>query len=89
MSILKDFMSNRTGCIVVSALLGLGLATMFHRVCVGRDCVVVKGASVDYVTKHIWRSGGDCYRYRTEEVPCPGEGGADGGEVPLSEDEVV
>lgn len=73
MSILKDVMSKRVGCVVVSALLGLGLATMFHRVCVGRDCVVLKGPSVDTVTRHTWRSGADCFRYKVEDVECPDE----------------
>lgn len=73
MSILKDFMSNNVGCIVVSVLLGLGLATMFHKVCVGRDCVIVKGPSVDYVTRHIWRSGQDCFKYKVQKVKCPEE----------------
>lgn len=73
MSILKDVMSNSMGCILVSVLLGLGLATMFHRVCVGRDCLIVKGPSVDYVTKHMWRSGQDCYRYKVLSVSCPDE----------------
>lgn len=71
MSILKDIMSKDVGCILVSALLGLGLATMFHKVCVGRDCVIVKGPSVDYVTKHMWRHGQDCYKYKVNKVNCP------------------
>lgn len=71
MSILKEVMSSRIGCILISVLLGLGLATMFHRVCVGRDCVVVKGPSIDYVTKHIWRSGKECYKFKVQDVECP------------------
>ena len=82
MAVLKDVMSNSWGCVLVSALLGLGLATMFHQVCAGRNCVIVKGPSVDYVTKHMWRSGTDCYKYRVQPVNCPDEGKE-------SEDDVV
>lgn len=64
-------MKNDIGCIMVSILLGLGLATMFHKVCVGRSCVIVKGPNVDYVTKHMWRHGDDCFRYKVKDVDCP------------------
>lgn len=71
MTIIREVMSKRIGCILISVMLGLGLATMFHKVCVGRDCVIVKGPGVKYVTEHVWRSGNDCFRYRQQKVGCP------------------
>lgn len=88
MSILKEVMSKRVGCWLVSVLLGFGLATMFHRVCVGRDCVIVKGPSVDYVTKHMWRNGQECYKYKVASVKCPDEVEVESS-APASTDDVV
>lgn len=71
MGMLSDFMSKRAGCVAISAILGIGLATMFHRACSGRDCVVFKGPDVNYVTAHVWRNGGECYKYSVHRVDCP------------------
>ena len=71
MGMLSDFMSKRAGCIAISAILGIGLATMFHRACVGRDCVVLKGPDVNHITSHVWRNGSECLKYSVHRVDCP------------------
>jgi hypothetical protein len=82
MGMLEDFMSKRAGCIAVSALLGIGLATMFHRACVGRDCVVMKGPDVNHITSHVWRNGHEgCYKYSVQKVDCPDQSKQKGDDV--------
>ena len=71
MGALEDLMKKEIGCLLISALLGLGLAAAFFRVCQGRDCVITKGPSVDYVTSNVWRDGEDCYKYKVKAVDCP------------------
>lgn len=83
---MKKVMNNNAGCIIVSLLLGLGLATMFHKVCAGRDCVVVKGPNVDYVTSHTWRHDEGCFKYHVDGVDCPGEGSGTGAEENATDD---
>ena len=42
---LKKIINSRQGKIIISIILGLGLATMFKRVCKGRKCIVFEKAS--------------------------------------------
>ena len=86
---LKDLMKSDMGCVLVSVLLGLGLATMFHKVCAGRDCVIVKGPNVEYVTKHMWRNGEECFHYRARGVDCPDAGSAAEQAADGAEDDVL
>lgn len=60
------------GGILISALLGLGLATVFRRACVGGACYVVHGPSIDHVTGHVWRVDSRCFMYTPEPAQCDG-----------------
>lgn len=73
MAFLEETMRSPTGSIVVSALLGLGLATMFQRVCKDGRCIVLNGPDRDLVQRHIWKAGDACYRYTAVPAPCKGE----------------
>lgn len=57
---------------LISAVLGLGLATVFRRACVGGTCYVVHGPAVEHVTGHVWRVDEKCYRYEPYPAECDG-----------------
>lgn len=71
----KEVMKDKTGSIVISVLLGLGLAALFRRACTGDSCVVVKAPSLAEVQRHTYQLGASCYKYTPQVVACPMGGG--------------
>lgn len=67
---LSQAMNSKYGPIVISVLLGLGLAAMFRRVCRGDGCVVVKAPDLKEVQDSVYRYGDACYKYTPHATPC-------------------
>lgn len=68
--ILSDIMDNPTGRIIVSIILGFGLATIFRKVCSGHSCVVIKGPPINEVSKYYYKIDEDCYKYTPYTSSC-------------------
>ena len=78
--ILKRVMKDNFGSILVSVILGLGLAALFRRVCTGDNCVVVRAPSSKEIDDYVYRVGApsgpggggsaSCYKYTPNIVPC-------------------
>lgn len=67
----KGVLEDRVGSLVVSTVLGLGLAIIFfRRVCRGDSCVVVKGPGRDVNRGQFFKLEGDCYQYVPYGVEC-------------------
>lgn len=60
---LTDMFKTDAGRIVLSILLGFGLATVFKKACTGNKCVIVKGPSIKEVKNSIYKIDDDCYKY--------------------------
>jgi hypothetical protein len=73
MGVLAEFMKQESGCTIISVVLGLGLAAMFYKVCNGKNCIIMKGPEIDYVTQNIWKKGDTCFKYTYKKVDCPNE----------------
>lgn len=69
--IVKKVFNNTAGSIIISVLLGLGLAAMFRKACHGDNCVVIKSPNLKDVHENVYKIQSDCYRYTPEVVPCP------------------
>ena len=67
---LSQIMDHPVGRIVVSLLLGFGLATIFRKVCSGSSCVIVKGPSREEIAKYYYKIDEDCYKYTPYEAKC-------------------
>lgn len=67
---------SREGQIVISVILGFGLATLFRRACKGRSCVVIKGPKLSEVQNFVYRMDNHCYRYKPAVVGCGEDGGS-------------
>ncbi len=66
----KRFFNTDTGRAIMSFLLGLGLATIFRKVCNDRNCLVFKGPVLDQVNEKIVKYGDDCYQYKLTSTRC-------------------
>ncbi len=69
---ITEFLDSKIGQIVISIILGLGLATIFRKVCTGNSCVVVKSPSSDDINKYYYKINQDCFKYNPVPVPCDG-----------------
>jgi len=58
------------GVIVVSILIGLGLAGLFRQVCQGPSCEITKGPKGEDVNGTSFRIGDKCYMYEAEVIEC-------------------
>jgi len=59
-----------TGSIVISVILGIGLASLFRAACKGRNCVAKFAAPHDKVTSGAYQFVNGCYTYEMQPTKC-------------------
>ena len=68
---LEKFVRSRTGRWVMSILLGLGVASLFHRVCKGKHCYVERAPPADELEDgQVYKFDGKCYEMKRQAVSC-------------------
>jgi len=67
---LKRLLNSELGRILCSILLGLGLATLFRKVCNDKNCIVFNGPVISDIEKKIYKHGEKCYKYSTQSDKC-------------------
>ena len=70
MSFIDNMLSSKEGRIVLSIIWGLGLATLFRKVCVGRSCIVIKAPSLKKIENNVYGFDGKCYKFNPEITKC-------------------
>lgn len=70
-SAVSSILSDRFGAIIVSVILGLGLAAIFRATCRGEACIVVHGPPRDQIDQHVYRIDDQCFKYTSYAVGCP------------------
>jgi len=58
------------GKLLLSAVLGVGLASLFRKVCKDRNCIVFKAPSFDEITKNVYVHDGKCYNFKDKAATC-------------------
>ena len=66
----SSILENKTGQIIISIILGLGLASLFRRVCSGRNCIIVKGPQPKKLNNKIYKYDNTCYKYKAVQTKC-------------------
>lgn len=69
MSIQKAIHS-KSGKIVISLVLGFGLATLFRKVCHDRTCLHFSAVSNDKIKNKIFKFNNKCYTFKENAVSC-------------------
>jgi hypothetical protein len=64
------FVHSDTGKKIMSILLGFGLASLFRRVCEGKNCVAFYAPPLENIDNKIYRFNGKCYKYVPREAKC-------------------
>ena len=52
---IRDFLKSRKGQILLSIIWGIGLASLFRRGCLHRNCIVIKGPNPEEVSKSFYK----------------------------------
>ncbi len=67
---LSKFISSKTGKSVMSIILGLGLATLFRRVCKDNKCLVYKTPPLEDIKDKVFQYEDKCYTYEPTSMNC-------------------
>ena len=64
------FVHTETGKIIMSILLGFGLASLFRTVCKDKDCLLFYAPPLDKIKDKIYKSGEKCVKYSHVSTKC-------------------
>jgi hypothetical protein len=67
---LKTVLSSDVGGIIISIVLGLGLAALFRKACDDNKCILIKGPDMEEVKRNVYKINNDCFKYETEFAEC-------------------
>ena len=67
---LEKFVHTPTGKIIMSILLGFGLASLFRTVCKGNNCVIFHAPPLDDFKDKIYKVNGKCVKYNPVATKC-------------------
>jgi hypothetical protein len=67
---LQRFVKSSTGKILMSILLGLGLATLFRQSCSGKNCKVYKAPPFEDIENNVYKIDNQCYKFNKNNITC-------------------
>jgi len=67
---LGKFVHSENGKIIMSLLLGFGLASLFRTVCKGDGCLEFHAAPLDKIKDKIYRNGDKCLTFKPSNTKC-------------------
>uniref|UniRef100_A0A6C0JE63 Uncharacterized protein n=1 Tax=viral metagenome TaxID=1070528 RepID=A0A6C0JE63_9ZZZZ len=66
----KRLLDTTIGRFCISAILGLGLASLFNKVCKDRNCLVFNGPILSEFDGKIYKYDNKCYKYSLTPSKC-------------------
>lgn len=66
----QRLLNTSLGKIIISILLGIGLATLFRKVCKDKNCIVFNGPVINEFEGKIYKHGDKCYKYSLVSDTC-------------------
>ena len=67
---LKRLLYTEFGQLLISIMLGLGLATIFREACEGKNCFIFNGPVINEIDGKIYKFGEYCHKYILNPVSC-------------------
>ena len=67
---LGRFVHTETGKVIMSILLGFGLASLFRTVCKDKNCIIFKAPPLDDIKDKVYKYNNKCYKYNPVSVKC-------------------
>jgi hypothetical protein len=66
----KRMLNTSLGQFLISVIMGLGLATLFRRVCDSKNCIVFNGPVISEIDGKTYKFDEYCYKYELNPVKC-------------------
>ena len=66
---MKIIFEDKIGKIIISLILGLGLSSLFRKVCVN-ECIVLKGPNPNEIQNNTYRYDKKCFKYTPFATKC-------------------
>ena len=66
---INNLLKSESGQIIISCILGFGLASLFKKVCIDDNCLIIK--SPPNIEGNIFKFQDKCYTYTPHYVTCP------------------
>ena len=70
MNPLAKLIHSNFGKIIISILLGLGLASLFRKVCNERNCMVFRPPDMNEIKSSTYKYNDKCYKFTEKPVKC-------------------
>ena len=67
---LTDIVSTEFGSILLSLIIGFGMASFFRKICKKGKCIVIQGPDVKTIQDTIYKMDNECYRYTPKMTKC-------------------
>jgi len=67
---LDKFVHSYTGKIIMSMILGIGLATFFRSVCKGKKCRIISSPPIEEIEDQTYKFDGKCYKLEKNVINC-------------------
>jgi hypothetical protein len=67
---LGKFVHTENGRIIMSILLGFGLASLFRTVCKNKECLIFHAPPLEQIKDKIYKSGDKCVKYNPVATKC-------------------
>ena len=67
---LGKFVHTQSGKIIMSILLGFGLASLFRSVCKNKDCLIFHAPPIEELKDKIYKNNGKCVKYSQIATKC-------------------
>jgi hypothetical protein len=64
------FLNTREGQIIISLILGLGLASLFRQVCNDNNCIIIKSPGKKEIKDKVFKQDDKCYTYQPKKTKC-------------------
>ena len=69
-TIIKKVLYSNVGRIIISIILGIGLASLFRKVCKDRNCMVFKGPQMSELKDQTFNFNDACYEFKEKSIKC-------------------
>jgi hypothetical protein len=66
----KRLLDTNIGHFFISAILGLGLASLFNKVCKDKNCLIFNGPILTEFEGKVYKHGEKCYKYSLNPTKC-------------------
>lgn len=67
---IRRILYSEFGKYMISIILGLGVATLFRKVCKDRSCLVFKAPSIEKIGDQVFKYNNKCYKFNETATSC-------------------